>query len=845
MGNYFDPFILSILESRNIDSIDKAEKFLNPSLENISSPFLMMDIDKAADRILSAIDLNEKICIYGDYDVDGITSTSLCILALQNINCQPDYYIPLRDEGYGLNKDAVKSLADNNVKLLITVDCGISSVDEIAYANSLGMDVIVTDHHEINNELPPAFAVINPKRSDNEYTFKSLAGVGTAFMLLYALYTRLDIAEDIFEFIDIVAIGTVADIVPLIEDNRIIVKEGLSRLIDSKNLGLRILLYKLYKTMDNLSLNTYSIGFQIAPVFNAAGRLEDAKQAVELLVTKDKLTAEGIAEKLISQNKERKSIQNDILEKVEHKITSSNLDKNPVIICYDYGFHHGVIGIVASKIVDKYYRPTILLELKEDGTAVASCRSIDGFDIIKALDSMKELFLKYGGHAGAAGFSISIENIEKFEKEINAYTSKNIDLDTYVRPVYISGELTSERISYDFYKTLENLAPFGFGNPTPIFLLRNVDISSQRLVGSDKSHLMFNISKNNKTIKNCIWFSKAHNLKHIGSNSKYDIAFKLKCEEYKGKYYTKIFTEDIKTSTLQENKNIYYYILKNTSFPLDSIAYTRKTVKKGDWFDIDVEKAQLLLGRSVFGFLSADTNSLLLALHKFYSYKFYAIVSNIHATEDHYQLSLKIYRNYDIASFSSQDAKVFSDIKEFLIGDFDYNSLQKKALNILFRKKQNVAITAKNNLGINTIALTMAIYHYLQSDTKSFYATNDAQKFKNTVYSYYFDFEKTDTQSSYSFYYFDNVKPFDIPKNSTALLYSKQNLNTPDFISLEDSSKLSQFIKLLDNMSIFDKNKYPFEIFSNYLPRKDRLIYLKKIKNNENLYATSDIFVLL
>lgn len=282
-----DRDILNLLYNRDIRDEEKIYKFINTSLDNIHSPLLLKDVDRAVERILQAKENKEEVWIYGDYDVDGITSTSLCYLALSEIGITPRYYIPLRDEGYGLNKEAMDYIKSQGGKVIITVDCGISAHPEIEYANSLGLEIIVTDHHEINNGNPPAYAVINPKREDNQFPFKYMAGVGTAFMLIYALFDKLEKKEELYKYLDIVAIGTVADIVPLLEENRIFTKFGMEQLNKSHWLGISMLIKKIFEDYKTKKFNTYDIGFIIAPIFNAAGRLEDAKRAVELFIEKD------------------------------------------------------------------------------------------------------------------------------------------------------------------------------------------------------------------------------------------------------------------------------------------------------------------------------------------------------------------------------------------------------------------------------------------------------------------------------------------------------------------------------------------------------------------------------
>ena len=310
---------LNILINRGIDSEEKIEKFINPQIENIVSPFQFADVKKSVEKIIEVGESGKTIFIYGDYDVDGITSTSLCYLALKELGYKVDYYIPLRDEGYGLSIDALTHVKELGAHLVITVDCGISSVEEVKHANSIGLEMIITDHHDINNILPQAYAVVNPKREDNSYKFEYLAGVGTAFMVMMGLYETLGRKEEIYKYLDIVAIGTVADIVPLKGENRIFTKLGLEKLKNTVHPGLKLLLQTIFDDLEEKKFNTYDVGFIIAPIFNAAGRIEDAKMAVKLIISDSMIEAREISKKLIGQNSERKDVQAEILKKVEEE----------------------------------------------------------------------------------------------------------------------------------------------------------------------------------------------------------------------------------------------------------------------------------------------------------------------------------------------------------------------------------------------------------------------------------------------------------------------------------------------------------------------------------------------
>ncbi|MGL5797382.1 MAG: single-stranded-DNA-specific exonuclease RecJ, partial [Cetobacterium sp.] len=533
-------------------------------------------------------------------------------------------YIPLRDEGYGLNKEALKQISGEGGNLIITVDCGISSNLEVDYCNELGMDMIITDHHEINNILPSAYAIINPKREDNKNPYKYFAGVGTAFMVLLALYKKLDKKNDIYKYLDIVAIGTIADIVPLKGENRLLVKRGLELLKSSKWKGLNMLMKKLYENPIDKKFDTYDVGFIIAPIFNAAGRLEDAKMAVELFVSDCHIVCDNLIFDLINKNSKRKEIQEDILSKALQKIEEYKLDEKNVIVIAEENFHHGVIGIVASKVLDRYYKPSIIMEIKpKEGIATASCRSIEAFNMIEALNSMKELFLKYGGHAGAAGFSIPIENIDEFSERINRYAEEILSNEDTKKPVKIDCELSMIKISFDLMDKLSQLEPYGFGNASPLFSIKNCKYSNFRAIGKEKNHLMMNLIKDGVEIKNCVWFNSEDMENSILNNEELDVAFKLKMETYKDKYQYKIFIEDIKPSKQIKNNYNEFKALYDLKYPIKSVFYTRRNVKD-EKLNISFmnDDVSINIGKNSVGFLDGQTKILLKKLNEYYNYKF-------------------------------------------------------------------------------------------------------------------------------------------------------------------------------------------------------------------------------
>lgn len=832
-----DRDILNLLYNRDIKDEEKIYKFINTSLENIHSPLLLKDIDKGVERILQAKEENEEIWIYGDYDVDGITSTSLCYLALSELGITPKYYIPLRDEGYGLNKEAMDYIKSQGGKVIITVDCGISAHPEIEYANSLGLDIIVTDHHEINNGNPPAYAVINPKREDNSFPYKYLAGVGTAFMLIYALFDKLGKREDLYKYLDIVAIGTVADIVPLLEENRIFTKFGMEQLRHSHWLGINMLIKKIFEDYQTKKFNTYDIGFIIAPIFNAAGRLEDAKRAVELFIEKDHRVCTQIINELLNNNSERKEIQEMILERALFKIENEKLFENSVLVVAEEGFHHGVIGIVASKILDRYYKPTIIMEIKpEEEIATASCRSIEGFNMIEALNSMKELFVKYGGHAGAAGFSIKIENIEKFSRRINSYAKENIPETSLIKPVKLDITIPAYKISYDFIDKISLLEPFGFGNPSPLFALNNCEISGVRPIGKEKNHTMFNIKKDNLEIRNCVWFNSDDVFNEIASISHVDIAFKLKLETYKDRYMYKMYVEDIQLPKKEDNIYEKYSSLYNTIFPIETVIYTRKNLENSNlklvYHDYEVD---ITHNRNYVTTLDNQTSYLLLELKKNYGYNFKVSIKDIILKEENYNVHIVIDRNYEFVSYSLKQGELFRDIKNFLLGDFNYNSIQKNILSSVFKEKKNSLAVVEKGRGINTVIQTIGLY-YKSIGEKVLFITNTIPN-KKTLSCVDI---ANEFQDGYSFYITDKEIDYSLLKNKKSLLFSSKDIKVEGFDKIIDTYDIPKNIVFMKECLLSKR-----DIFSNILPVSVRKNILNSLSKYSALYCSRDILLYL
>lgn len=836
-----DKDITTLLYNRDIIAGEDIKTFLYGGVEDITSPFLLKDIDKAVERLEIAKEKGEPVWIYGDYDVDGITSVSLCYLALKELGYNVKYYIPLRDEGYGLNIEALNYIKSEGGTLTITVDCGISSHKEIAHANEIGIDIIVTDHHEINNGNPPAFAVINPKREDNEYKFKYLAGVGTAFFLISALFEKNNLKDELYKYLDIVAIGTVADIVPLLKENRIFVKEGLEYLRRSKWLGINMLIKKIFEDYETRKFNTYDIGFIIAPIFNAAGRLEDAKRAVELFIERDHRVCSTIISELLSKNSERKEIQEDIFQKAVEKIENEKLYENAVLIVGEEGFHHGVIGIVASKILDRYYKPTIIMEIKKDeGIATASCRSIEGFNIIEALNNFSDLLLKYGGHSGAAGFSIKIENIPEFSKRLNEYAEKTISDIAFVKPIKIDKPLAFYKISYDFLDKISLLEPFGFGNSSPIFSLNNCQFDNLRLIGKDRKHIMMNIIKDGQEFKNCVWFNSDDIFEELVSLTNIDIAFKLKLETFKDKYQYKIFIEDIKESINIENSTIHNFDLYDTTFPIETVIYTRRKLESNElklaFSDAGITVAN---NKMYLGTLDNSTEYLLTSLKNMYNLDFNVKLKDVIMKDENYNVHILIDKAYFFKSYAIKQGELFKEIKNFLIQEFQYNSIQKKILASIFKEKKNIVAYMKRGRGVQTIIQTIGLY-FKNINERALLITEESVNQKTLscvdISNKYSD--------SFDFYILLNPTMDMIKKviNKRVLIISEENnLNIENIEIIKDSFSIPENIIFSSENEILNKQ----HIFSKKLTYEEKKTVIKNFSKYKTIYSTEDILCYL
>ena len=534
--------LATVLVNRNIVEDKDVELFLNPTRNDFHDPYLMPDMRQAVDRIVKAIENKEKTMIYGDYDVDGITSITVLSRFFKERGLDVGAYIPNRlDEGYGLNKDAIKQIADDGYKLIITVDCGISGTEEVAYAYELGMEVIITDHHEPLEELPEALAVIDCKRKDSQYPFNSLAGVGVAFKLIQALGIELKLEEkEYLKFLDIVCIGTISDIVPLVDENRVIAKLGLKLVEQTRSPGVRSLLNAAaYK-----EVNSNTVSFGIAPRINACGRMGHERDALDLFLTENIVEANKITEKLNEYNKKRQDIEKKIFEEAIDKIEKENLKDNNALVVGAEDWHHGVIGIVASKITELYFKPSILICFEgEDGKG--SGRSIPGFDLHAALCTSSKYLEKYGGHEMAVGLSLKKDNFDEFKKVFEEI-AKEANTEEIVPVIKIDKEINLKDITLESVKSLKLLEPFGESNKTPIFIYKNLRIDSIRALSEGK-HLKLTL-KDGNTIINAIGFNMGKCSEEYLIGDKVDVIGVLETNTFNGIESVQINMKDIRKS---------------------------------------------------------------------------------------------------------------------------------------------------------------------------------------------------------------------------------------------------------------------------------------------------------
>jgi len=541
--------LANLMVQRNITTAEEAKTFFNPSLEYLHDPFLMKDMNIAVDRISAAVKKNEKILVYGDYDVDGTTAVALVYSFLKDQYSNVEYYIPDRyKEGYGVSFQGLDYAYQSNCKVVITLDCGIKAVEKVKYARTKGLDVIICDHHYPGDEIPKALAVLDPKQPLCNYPYKDLSGCGVGFKLIHG-YSRVHGIpfSEISHYLDLVAVSIASDIVPITGENRIMAYIGLKQLNESPRTGLKEIIRESEVTK---ALTIEDVVFKIGPRINAAGRMETGSKAVDLLVSSDTKLAFGISKEINNFNIERRSVDRIITTEAMRMISEDQRTVNSrTTVLYNPNWKKGVIGIVASRLIETYYRPTVILT-ESNGFATGSARSVQGYDLYQAIESCSDLLESFGGHMFAAGLTLKKENIQPFMDRFEQYVNSTITEDQLVPRVFIDTELSFSEISVDFFNIMNQFQPFGPENMSPVFVSRNVfDTGSGRMVGSSGEHLKLDLCQESTGQRSfsAIAFSQANHFEYIRGGNPFDICFSLEMNEFRGNKNLQLNIRDIKT----------------------------------------------------------------------------------------------------------------------------------------------------------------------------------------------------------------------------------------------------------------------------------------------------------
>ena len=525
--------IAQLLVARGYEEPTAAYRFLHPSLNDLGDPFLLADCERAVHRLAQAVQRKEPVLVYGDYDADGVTATALWLFTLRRLGVPAQPMLPRRQhEGYDLHTNAIEAAEGIGARLVLTCDCGIRAHRVVDELNAAGLEVIITDHHQPDNKLPNALAVVNPHRADSRYPFAELSGVGVSFRVAEALVRTLGYSVDKFRqsVLDLVTIGTVADVMPLVGENRVLVASGLERLRSTPRVGLQKLME--VARLNQKQLTTRDIGFMIAPRLNAAGRIEDAHLALELLMTTDEPTARAVAQQLERHNRERQALQQAILDEAQAQIEEYNLLQHRALFVHSLGWHHGIIGLVASKLVGSYYRPTFVVSIeREAGIARGSIRSIPAFDLTEVLKIIKPLCRKCGGHPAAGGFVVPLEQLETLRTLILEHANQRLTDEDLIPELWIDLELQGHEVNNRLLSELEMLEPFGTGNESPLFLCRNVRVMGSR-ASQDGKHLFLRIRPEGSPVLDAVLWNGGDNL--LEPDTVIDVVFEPETDDYYG-----------------------------------------------------------------------------------------------------------------------------------------------------------------------------------------------------------------------------------------------------------------------------------------------------------------------
>lgn len=528
------PVVARALVNRGISNLRDAEIFLSPSLDHLHDPKLMPDYEPAVKAILGAKERGERIFVHGDYDVDGVTSTALFTRFLRRIGCDVVPHVPHRmKEGYGIHPSAIEAAREMNAKLFLTCDCGVGAHEQVAAAKALGMAVVVTDHHEVPTVLPEADAVINLHRTDSSYPFTDLAGVGVAFKLCEGISEELGLPKAQFyrAFLDLAALGTVADVMPLVGENRILTKFGLQALAETKKVGLQAL-----KTVSSVGapVSTMDIGFKLAPRLNAAGRIDDAAMSLDLLLEDDLSRAAEMADQLDAINSERKATQGAQLEQAIQAIKDEGFDKDFVIVVAREEWHGGIVGLVANKVVEHFKRPAFILSIDSDAAiAKGSARSIPAFNLFAAIENHREILIGGGGHKAAAGISVSLSNLEVFRQRVNDYARTILTEADFVPTLIADAELLGTEADLEAARALTTLEPFGQENPEPLFVIRNVELASIEPT-KNPGHLRIQARSSDGSIRRLMGFGFGERLAGTKPGTQADVLVRIEDNRYQG-----------------------------------------------------------------------------------------------------------------------------------------------------------------------------------------------------------------------------------------------------------------------------------------------------------------------
>ena len=529
------PVLCRLLIERGIDTAEKARQYFRPQLPTLHDPFLMRDMDVAVARLNEAMGRKERILIYGDYDVDGCTAVALVYRFIQLYYSNIDYYIPDRyDEGYGVSRQGVDYAYETGVKLIIVLDCGIKAIDEIAYAKSLGIDFIICDHHVPDEQLPPAVAILNAKRKDNTYPYLDLSGCGVGFKFMQAFAISNGIAfNQLTPLLDLVAVSIASDIVPIMGENRVLAYHGLRQLSQNPSVGLRAVIELCGMAGRDITMN--DIIFKIGPRINASGRMQNGKESVALLVEHDYPHALELAEQINRYNEERKELDKRMTEEATELVSRmEDLDDKSAIVIYNEDWHKGVIGIVASRLTENFFRPAVVLTRTGD-MVTGSARSVGGFDVYKAIQECEDLLENFGGHTYAAGLSLPVENVEQFTQRFEAYVAQHINTEQAVPTIDIDAELSFRDINRRFQNDLRRMRPYGPDNEKPVFCTHNVyDYGTSKVVGRDQEHIKLElVDGKSGNVMNGIAFGQSSQARFIKTKRSFDIAYTIEDNTHK------------------------------------------------------------------------------------------------------------------------------------------------------------------------------------------------------------------------------------------------------------------------------------------------------------------------